>query len=195
MVSALGSPWILTTIIFLILSAITFVYYLAKRAKDKPRTLEGHGGPKVRRGFAPTIGLYHLGLKTTDAFDLVELTQTEKEAFNLVFEFRNERLFKTPPAVFAGAEWEMVLAAVDDFIYKVSALLALTSRGQRDKLWQELNGLFRTSLGAPHTESPSIIVWYTEDGNVLVNRVDSGGEYFVVLTLTSKAVATFERVK
>ena len=134
-------------------------------------------------------------MKTGDVNKLVELTPTEKDALGLVVEFKNERIYHAPPAEFAGVSWDIVLGAVDGRVYKVSALLVLENREQRDGVWRNLEGVLGTRLGAPASATATIIIWDTEDGNVVVNRAESGGAYAVVLTLTSRAVGGFSRVK
>ena len=158
-------------------------------AQDKGRA------PKVRRGLAPQLGPYHLDMKTTDLSRLAEFTPSEKAALGAVIEFKNERIYHAPPAAFAGASWEIVLGAVDDRVYKVSALLTLQSRDQRDAQWRNVDAQLRTSLGSPASASTVIMTWDTEDGNVVVNRAEGGGAYALVLTLTSRAVSGFVRIK
>ena len=179
----------------LILGGIAYASVASQQGGAAAGTTEERGRPKVRRGLAPTIGPYRLDMKTADASKLVELTPAEKKALNIAVEFRNERVYHAPPAQFAGVSWEIVLGAVDGRVYKVSALLVLENREQRDSMWRNLDGLLRTPLGTPATAAATIIAWDTEDGNVVVNRADAGGAYAVVLTLTSRAVSRFVRVK
>lgn len=151
--------------------------------------------PKTRRGFAPTIGQYRLDMKTTELSKLVELTPTEKEALKIAVEFENERIYHAPYAQFAGTNWEIVLGAVDRRVYKISALLMLQNRQQRDTMWRNVDTQLRTALGAPANGATAIITWDTEDGNVLLNRTEGGGTYALVLTMTSRAVSGFVRIK
>jgi hypothetical protein len=134
-------------------------------------------------------------MKATDISKLVELTPTEKEALNPAVEFKNERIYHAPHAEFAGASWDIILGAVNRRVYKISALLMLQSREQRDTMWRNVNGQFRTMLGAPASTTATITMWDTEDGNVVVNRTEGGGAYALVLTLTSRAVRGFVRIK
>jgi len=153
------------------------------------------GVPKVRRGLAPRIGSYHLGMRTTDVSRLAEFTPNERAALNLAVEFRNERIYHAPPAGFAGASWDIVLGAVDNQVFKISALLTLPNREQRDTQWRSVDAQLRTALGAPASTPPTMITWDTEDGNVVMNRAEGGGAYALVLTLTSRAVSGFARIK
>lgn len=153
------------------------------------------GPPRVRRGLAPTIGPYHLDMKTTDLSRLAELTPSEKAALGVLIEFKNERIYHAPPGAFVGASWEIILGAVDDRVYKVSALLTSPSQGQRDTQWQNVDAQLRTQLGSPASASATIMIWDTEDGNVVMNRAEGGGTYALVLTLTSRAVTGFVRIK
>jgi cytochrome c-type biogenesis protein CcmH/NrfG len=181
--------------IALILAGIAYGSAAAQQGGAQRGATEERGKPKVRRGLAPRIGPYYLGMKTGEVHhQLVELTQTEKEALSLVVEFKNERIYHAPPAEFAGVSWDIVLGAVDDEVYKVSALLVLDSREERDGVWRNLEAVLRTRLGVPATAAATIISWDTEDGNVVVNRAETGGAYAAVLTLTSRAVSGFARV-
>jgi hypothetical protein len=134
-------------------------------------------------------------MNTDDVSKLVELTASEKEALNLAVEFRNERIYHAPHAEFSGVTWDIVLGAVDSRVYKVSALSVLENREQRDRIWRNLEGVLRTRLGTPATATATIVTWDTEDGNVVVDRAEAGGDYAVVLTLTSRAVSGFARLK
>ncbi len=194
MFSALAHPRNFVAAIALILGGIAYGSVAAQRG-GAAGTTEERVQPKVRRGHAPTIGPYRLDMNTGDASKLVELTPAEKRALNLAVEFKGERIYHAPPAAFAGASWEIVLGAVENRVYKVSALLVLEKREQRDRTWRNLDGLLRTSLGTPATAAANIITWDTEDGNVVTNRADAGGAYAVVLTLTSRAVRGFVRIK
>ena len=127
-------------------------------------------------------------MKTADAKGLVELTPAERKALHTAVRFRNERIFHAPPAEFAGADWDMVLGAVDGSVYKLSGLLVLENREQRDGMWQTLVERLQTALGTPATAAATRVAWDTEDGNVVLNRADDAQGYAVVLTLTSRAV-------
>lgn len=150
---------------------------------------------RVRRGRAPAIGPYRLDMNTANLSNLEELTSAEKSAMNLDVEFKNERIYHAPPAEFAGASWDIVLETVNGRVYKVSALLALENREGRDRMWHSVDSLLRTTLGTPATSAATMVTWDTEDGNVVMNRAEAGREYAVVLTLTSRAVASFEPQK
>jgi hypothetical protein len=152
-------------------------------------------GPENRCRLAPSIGPYHLESKATDFSGLVELTQAEKEALVIGVEFRDEHIFKAPPAEFAGIEWEIVVGAMENSIYKISALFSIGNRGQRDNMWRYLDDLLRKLLGTPATEAQTIIIWDAEDGNVVMNQTDFSGEFFIVLTLTSLSVRNFVLAK
>jgi len=195
MLSSLVHPRNLVAALALILAGIAYPTSAAKWSGKEAGIVEGRGEAKVRRGVAPTIGPYRLGMKTADASNLVELTPAEKKALNAAIEFRNERTFRAPSAEFAGATWDMILGAVDDHVYKLSALLVLESREQRDGMWRNLDGTLRTRLGTPAATAATLLAWDTEDGNVVLNRAEAGGAYVVVLTLTSRAVSGFVRVK
>jgi hypothetical protein len=152
-------------------------------------------GPTRRAGLAPTIGAYRLDMNTTDVSRLVELTPPEKEALNIAVEFRNERIYHAPHAEFADVTWDIVLGAVDSHVYKISALLMVQNRGQRDTMWRSVDGKLRTLLGGPASTTTTILAWDTEDGNVVMTRAEAGGAYALVLTLTSRAVSSFVRIK
>lgn len=211
MFSSLAHPRNLVAAIALILGGIAYGSVAAQRGSGAAGTAEERGQPKARRGHAPTIGPYRLGMNTGDVSKLVELTPDEKRDLNLAVEFKGERIYHAPPASLAGANWDIVLGVVDSRVYKVSALLVLEDREQRDRMWRNLDGLLRTPLGTPveecakivtafgcersSTAAANIISWDTEDGNVVMNRADAGGAYAVVLTLTSRAVSGFVRIK
>lgn len=185
----------LVAAIALIIGGIAYGSVAAQRDGGAAGTTEERGQPKVRRGHAPTIGPYRLDMNTGDVSKLVELTPDEKRALNPGFEFKGERIYHAPPASFAGANWDIVLGTVNSCVYKVSALLVLENREQRDRMWRKLDGLLRTPLGTPATAAANISIWDTEDGNVVMNQADAGGKYVVVLTLTSRAVSGFARIK
>ena len=161
----------------------------------EPEPQRSASKPKARRGHAPTIGPYHLDMDTGDVSKLVELTPAEKKALNAAIEFKGERIYNAPPANFAGINWEIVLGAVDNRVYKVSALVVFDNRERRDTIWRNLNDLLRTPLGSPASAEAAIVLWDTEDGNVVMNRADTGGEYAVVLTLTSSAASSFVHIQ
>jgi hypothetical protein len=157
----------------------------AKRKRRMTGTTQERGGPKIRKGHAPTIGPYHLDMNLADLSKLVELTPVEKRALNIAVEFKNERIYHAQPAEFAGASWDIVLGAVDGRVYKVSALLAFDSREQRNGPRRNLDGLLQTTLGTPATATATVIIWDTVDGNVVMNDGEVGGVFGLVLTLTS----------
>jgi hypothetical protein len=150
---------------------------------------------KVRRSHAPQIGPYRLDMKVTDAPQITELTPSEKAALTLSLEFKNERIYRAPSADYAGISWDVILGAVDNQLYKISALFSSESRQQRDGRWRSVGGQLRTRLGAPAEELAGVLVWDAEDGNVVLNRAEGGGAYALVLTLTSRAVSRFVRVR
>ncbi|MGO9210428.1 MAG: hypothetical protein ACLP2H_09965 [Terriglobales bacterium] len=212
MFSSLAHPRNLVAAITLILGGIAYGSVAAQRGGGATGTAEERGQPKARRGHAPTIGPYRLDTNTGDVSKLVELTPDEKRALNPGVEFKGERIYHAPPAGFAGANWDIVLGAVDNRVYKVSALLVFEKREQRDRMWRHLDGLLRIPLGTPadecskistaafecersSTASANLISWDTEDGNVNMNRAGAGGAYAVVLTLTSLAASGFVRIK
>lgn len=195
MLSSLVRSRNLVVAIALTLAGIAYGSAAAQQRDAEAGATDEPGKPKVRRGLAPKLGPYYLGMKTGDVQKLVELTQTEKEALSLVVEFKNERIYHAPPAEFAGVSWDIVLGAVDGRVYKVSALLVFDSREQRDGVWRNLKEILTTRLSAPANATAAIIAWDTEDGNVIVNRAEAGGANAVVLTLTSRDVTSFARVK
>jgi hypothetical protein len=157
--------------------------------------LFGGSEPKATRGSAPTLGQYRLDMRASDVFDLAEVSAVEKDALQLAVEFRNERLYHAPPADFAGSTWEIMLGTVDGWVYKVSALVAVGARDTRNAIWGKVDAILRTQLGAPSSSTKNILIWDTEDGNVVLNRADSGGVFAVVITLTSRAVTGFARTR
>jgi len=195
MVSSIAHPRNLVMAVVLIIGGVVYGAVAGQRDADASGTAETGGQPKVRRGHAPTIGPYHLDTNAGVISNLVELTSAEKKALNSAIEFKNERLYHAPPADFAGASWEVILGTVNGCVYKISALLALENREQQDRMWRNLDDLLRTPLGTPATEVANIFAWDTEDGNVLMNRADADSTYVVVLTLTSRAVSSFVRIK
>lgn len=194
MFSSLAHPRNLVGIA-LVLGGIVYGLVAAQRIAGAARNTKERGQSKVRRGHSPAIGSYRLDMNTGETSKLEELTPTERKALNLGIQFKGERIYHAPPADFAGASWEIILGAVDNRVYKVSALLVLENREQRDRMWRNLDGQFRTPLGTPATASADIVTWDTEDGNVVVNRADTGAAYVVVLTLTSRAVSGYVRIK
>jgi hypothetical protein len=166
MFSFLTHPRNFVTAMALIVGGITYGSVVAQQSAGSRATEEGVK-PKVKRGHAPTIGPYHLNMNTGDASKLVELTPDEKKALNPVVEFKGERIYNAPPANFAGTNWKIVLGAVDNRVYKVSALVVLDNRERRDTMWRNLNDLLRTSLGSPASAEANIVLWDTEDGNVV----------------------------
>ncbi len=187
--SVVNSRNVVVTIVLILAS----IGYGAQQGGTEGGVVKEPVKPTVRRGLAPKLGPYHFGMKTSDVPNLKELTPTEKETLSLGIEFKNERIYYAPPAEFAGVSWDIVLGAVEGRVYKVSALDALNSREQRDMIWRHLEGDLRNRLGAPATATAALMVWDTEDGNVIANRADSGGAYVVVLTLTSRTVSGFTR--
>jgi hypothetical protein len=185
----------LLLVVCAVLGLLAYGTLAAHRSSGTVGTTQNGSQSKVRRGHTPTIGPYRLDMNTGDTSKFEELTPTERKALNLGVQFKGERIFHTPSADFAGARWEIILGAVDNRVYKVSALLALENRDQRDRMWRNLEGQFRTSLGTPASSSADILTWDIEDGNVVMNRADTGGAYVVVLTLTSRAVVGYTRVK
>ena len=178
----------------LIVAAITYGLVAARRADAQAASPE-RAQPSSRRGTAPTIGAYRLDMMARATSRFVELSQAEKQALNLVVEFKNERVFHAPPADYGGFKWDVVLGAVDDRVYKISSVLFLQTRATRDAAWRKIEGLLRAPLGSPASSTPAVLIWDTEDGNVVLNRADAGDAYALVLTLTSSAVKGFARVK
>jgi hypothetical protein len=160
----------------------------AAGSQEQPKTI-------IRRGLAPRIGSYHLDMKTSDGGPLVELTSIEKQALNASIQFKGERIYHAQSANFAGVGWDIVLGAVDDRVYKISALLIVHNREQLDATWRNVDSLLRPPLGSPESVTPSMVAWDTEDGNVVMNRTETAGAYAFVLTLTSRAVTTFTRIR
>jgi hypothetical protein len=194
MVSSIAHPRNLVMAVVLMIGGIVYCAVAAQHG-GASGTAETAGQPKVRHGHAPAIGPYQLDMNAGDVTQLVELTPAEKKALNAAVEFKSEKLYHAPPAEFAGESWEIIFGAVNSRVYKISALLVLENREQRDGMWRNLDDLLRTPLGAPANQAENIIVWDTEGGNVLMNRVAGEGTFVVVLTLTSRAVSSFVRIK
>jgi len=148
-----------------------------------------------RRFPAPSIGPYHLNMNTAEISKLVELSPAELKGFERGMEFKGERLYHVPPGRFAGSSWDVILGAVDNRVYKISALLVLDYREQQHHVWQNLKTLLDSQFGLPETPVPNVIIWDTLDGNVVMNLGDTDGKYAVVLTTTSSAVRNFVRTK
>lgn len=157
--------------------------------------LFGASESKVRHGLAPTLGPYRLDMNTADLSSLTEISAAEKEALQLVVEFRNGRIYHAPPADFAGSSWEIMLGTVNGMVYKISALLAVGTRKTRNATWGKVDAILRTHLGAPAASTASMLIWHTEDGNVVAGPADAGGAYAVVITLTSRAASSFARTR
>jgi hypothetical protein len=174
-----------------------FLYAAVASPKAEPASQANKAGatPKVGARLAPSIGPYRLDIKVAGASHLIELSADESRAPNAIVAFKNERIYKAPPARFAGADWEIVLGTVDGRIYKISALLVLDSAGHRDSNWRSLEGQLRASLGAPASAAANIFAWDTDDGNVIMNRSDAGEAYVLAITLTSRAVSGFVRLR
>lgn len=157
--------------------------------------LFGGSESKGRHGLAPTLWPYRLDMKTDDLSSLTEISAAEKQALQLVVEFRNERIYHAPPANFAASSWEIMLGTVNGKVYKISALLAVGTRNSRNATWGKVDAILRTHLGTPAASTKSMLTWDTEDGNVVVNHADAAGTYAVVITLTSRAVSSFARTR
>jgi len=130
-----------------------------------------------------------------DPSKCLELTAAEKKALNPAIKFKGERICHAAPASFAGASWDVILGLVNNRIYKISALSVSNTSGEMSKLWADVGAALRPSLGLPAAAEANIRQWDTEDGNVIVNRAETGNTHAVVLTLTSRSVSTFERVQ
>lgn len=182
-----GRPIILGVVLLLGGTAYAAV---ASQSSTKSRSAEADDH-KIRRGLAPVIGPYRIDMKVSEMPHLLELTADERGALNASVAFKNERLYNGPPAQFGGAQWEIVVGAVEGRIYKISALLVMPDASGRDRAWQSLADQLRAPLGAPASAAHDLIAWDTEDGNVIMNRPDAGDLHVVVLTLTSRAVRGF----
>lgn len=149
---------------------------------------------KARRGRAPRLGPYGLGMRIKEVPSLIELSAAERKALQLAIEFRDERIYHAPPGTFGEIEWSIILGAVDGKVYKISALAAAESRELRDRIGLKTTEVLRSELGAPATSQPSLWIWDTEDGNVVLNFADAGGQHAVVMTVTSGEVSGFARI-
>jgi hypothetical protein len=146
---------------------------------------------KIRRGFAPPIGEYRLGMKLPgdglselDLMDTYELTGS--------FGDDDQRIFHAPRAAFGGALFNIVIGATGGWVRKVSALYASETRRNRDDIWENSLDEIESYLGAPASEAENICDWDTEDGNAVLIRLDNGYEYFVTITLTSRYLRPFD---
>ncbi len=146
-----------------------------------------------RRSNAPSIGPYSLDMKIDGIDGLAEISAVEKTALNLIMDFKNSRIFHAPHAHFAGLTWEILLGSVDGNVYKVSALIEFDSGETRNIAWQNVLGVLQNQLGVPETVEANILAWDTSDGNTILNRSDSNDA--IVITLTSRAIRNFERIK
>src|SRR5260370_31841032 len=118
----------------LVLGSIMYGVVAFQRSVGATGATEERDQSKVRRGRAPTIGPYRLDMNAGEASKLAELTQSERKALNLAVEFKGERIYHAPTADFDGASWEIILGAVDNRVYKGSALLVLENHEQRDRM-------------------------------------------------------------
>ncbi|MBI3618805.1 hypothetical protein HY213_02090 [Candidatus Peregrinibacteria bacterium] len=144
-------------------------------------------------GIFHLFGSYRLNTKVDGISGLTEISVAEKEALHLNVEFKNELIYNAPSADFAGLNWEMMLGTVDGKIYKISALLSVRTPDDRNAIWDKVEAVLRMQLGMPASSRASMLIWDTDDGNIIVNRADAGGAYVVVITLTSHTVGEFSK--
>jgi hypothetical protein len=183
------------TAIALLLGGTTYASLAAQKNVGVSENAGAGAQPNARHSVAPTIGPYHLNMKTADVAHLVELTQAEKKALNTAIAFKNEQIFHAPAVEFAGVGWDIILGAVAGSVYKVSALVAIENRAKSDGVWTNLKLKLESRLGPPADSTTAIIAWDTDDGNVVLNRAETSGTCVIALTITSQNVSSFVRIK
>ena len=152
-------------------------------------------GGRRGHGLAPVVGPYRLDMKIDNISGLTDMSAVEKDALRLNMEFKNARIFHAPHAEYADHTWEILLGTVEGKVYKVSALLELDNCNTRNITWQKMDGMLQSQLGAPETLDENMLAWDTKDGNVILNRSDANDLYYIVITLTSRAMSDFIRIR
>jgi hypothetical protein len=140
----------------------------------------------------PAVGPYRLNAEVSGLAGLQEMTVQEVDAMRPPTRFQGERYYRAPTAVFAGVTWDLIVAAVDGKLFKISGLYAPQS-DDLDVRWRQLGAAVQRALGPPKVfHDGAVLLWDMADGNLLLHR-EKGG--FVTMLLLSWATQGFTRTR
>ena len=121
-------------------------------------------------------------------------SKAEQSGFEgtLGINFKGQKFFHVPNVEFAGRSWDVVLGVVSAKVFKVSALVELSTEVEVKHTWASATRLISSKLGSPSEGQGDVLAWNCSDGNVIVNK-SSGFSNAVCVTLTSSIVRSLKR--
>ena len=137
------------------------------------------------------IGPYRLDMSIVGLEGLVEITPAEYKA--LPKTFKGEKIFKAPDVSFLGFSWNMVLGVVGGNVYKISPSLMLQGKSQADGAAIKVLAYCKSKLGDPAQQQTGSFMWYTSDGNVILQNLQTPLGFAINLFCTSRSVQSFKK--
>ena len=150
------------------------------------------GGAQTPGQRTPAIGPYRLNAEVSALAGLHQMTVREVDDMRPPMRFEGERYYRAPAVDFAGIPWDLIVAAVNDKLFKISGLY--TPPGDDlDVRWRQLGAAVQRALGPPKVfQDGAVLLSDMADGNLVLHR-EKGG--FVTMLLLSWTTQTLTRTK
>lgn len=103
-----------------------------------------------------------------------------------------EKIHIGPSQNWLGRHWESRLGSVNDTIFKVGLEAQTMGRDDSINLLENVAAKLREHLGEEKQIAESILSWDGDDGNVIVQYTNVGGDGRILVVLTSNIVRQFE---
>jgi hypothetical protein len=87
-----------------------------------------------------------------------------------------------------------MLGTVDGQIYKIAPYLEFNDKREANPIALIALEYCKQEFGKPSSKRPSLFIWDTTDGNVILQTAETAEGLGINLFLTSNAVRNFERV-
>ncbi len=136
-----------------------------------------------------TIGPYTLGEPVVSGRDLKEIS-----FFGYLFlhrMFKREHIYRAPDVALLGFRWNMMLATIDDRIYKISAQFVSAKGGNilADLIYSHAHQYCTEQFGAPDGNALGYgAEWTTPFGNIVLDQRSAFGRFCVNFQCTDVAL-------
>jgi hypothetical protein len=105
--------------------------------------------------------------------------------------FQGEEIRIGPPQQWLGRSWDLRLASVGDIIYKIALEAHASDRSDAEELSIAVVSKLQQDLGQHSQPDDAIFLWDVDDGNVVLQFANVGGDRRLMLFLTSSITRTF----
>lgn len=139
------------------------------------------------------LGNYYLKQPIDEAKNLVEFTSEEYANFAIAGiprMLQNEKIYNAPDMNLFDEKWNLIIAVTNSLIYKISVQLFTNDKNLANSQFQKALDYLTETMGKhnDHSFLSKRYFWDSEDGNVILDKVNQSGFFGVNLFLTSSII-------